>query len=74
MKSGGLLANINRWRGQLGPDAVDAEQLESTVERRNVGGREFMIVDFVNEGSPADKKQRIIGAIVPGRTKRGFSK
>jgi hypothetical protein len=34
-ESGGLLANINRWRAQLGLDAVDAEQLESTT----VGGR-----------------------------------
>jgi hypothetical protein len=73
-ESGGLLANINRWRGQLGLDAVDAEQLESTIERRNLGGREFVIVDFVNEGSPADKKQRIIGAIVPGSDETWFFK
>jgi hypothetical protein len=73
-ESGGLLANINRWRGQLGLDAVDAEQLESTIERRNLGGREFVIVDFVNEGSPADKKQRIIGAIVPASDETWFFK
>ena len=35
------------------------------IERRNLGGREFVIVDLANEESPADKKQRIIGAIVP---------
>ena len=73
-ESGGLLANINRWRGQLGLDAVDAEQLESTVERRNLGGREFVIVDFVNEEGPADKKQRIIGAVVPASGETWFFK
>ena len=73
-ESGGLLANINRWRGQLGLNAVDAEQLESTVERRNLGGREFVIVDFVNEESPADKKQRIIGAVVPASGETWFFK
>ncbi|HET9524170.1 MAG TPA: hypothetical protein VFO90_08055 [Terrimicrobiaceae bacterium] len=73
-ESGGLLANINRWRGQLGLDAVDAEQLESTVERRTLAGREYVIVDFVSEESPADKKQRIIGAIVPASDETWFFK
>ena len=73
-ESGGLLANINRWRGQLGLDAVDAEQLESTIERRTLAGREFLIVDFANEQAPADKKQRVIGAIVPAPGETWFFK
>ena len=73
-ESGGLLANINRWRGQLGLDAVDAEQLESTIERRTLAGREFVIVDFANEQAPADKKQRVIGAIVPASDETWFFK
>ena len=73
-ESGGLLANINRWRGQLGLNAVDAEHLESTIERRTLAGREFVIVDFVNEESQADKKQRIIGAIVSASDETWFFK
>ena len=73
-ESGGLLANINRWRGQLGLDAVDAEQLESTIERPTLAGREFVIVDFANEQAPADKKQRVIGAIVPAPGETWFFK
>ena len=73
-ESGGLLANINRWRGQLGLDAVDAEQLESIIERRTLAGREFVIVDFANEQAPADKKQRVIGAIVPASDETWFFK
>ncbi|MGB9274811.1 MAG: hypothetical protein WCC08_06210 [Terrimicrobiaceae bacterium] len=73
-ESGGLLANINRWRGQLDLDAVDAEQLESTIERRTMAGREFVIVDFANEQAPADKKQRVIGAIVPALDETWFFK
>jgi hypothetical protein len=73
-ESGGLLANINRWRGQLGLDPVDAELLESTIQRRNLGGREFVIVDFVNEESAADKKQRIVGAILPASDETWFFK
>jgi hypothetical protein len=73
-ESGGLLANINRWRAQLGLEAVDPKQLESTIERRNLGGREIVIVDFVNEEGPADRKQRIIGAIVPASDETWFFK
>jgi hypothetical protein len=74
-ESGGLLANINRWRGQLGLHAVDAEQLESTVERRNLGAdMSFVIVDLANEESPADKKQRIIGAVVSASGETWFFK
>ena len=73
-ESGGLLANINRWRGQLGLDAVDAEQLESIIERRTLAGRDFVIVDLVNDRAPADKKQRVIGAIVPAPGETWFFK
>lgn len=47
-ESGGLLANINRWRGQLGLDAFDAEHLESIIERRTLAGRDLVIVDLAN--------------------------
>ena len=73
-ESGGLLANINRWRGQLGLEAVDAEHLESIIERRTLAGRDFVIVDLANEQAPADKKQRVIGAIVPAPGETWFFK
>ena len=73
-ESGGLLANINRWRGQLNLEAVDAEHLESTIERRTLAGRDFVIVDLANEQSPADKKQRVVGAIVPALGETWFFK
>ena len=73
-ESGGLLANINRWRGQLGLDAVDAEHLESVIERRTLAGRDFVIVDLANEQAPADKRQRVIGAIVPTPRETWFFK
>ena len=73
-ESGGLLANINRWRGQLGLDAVDAEHLDSIIERRTLAGREFVIVDLANEQAPADKRQRVIGAIVPAPGETWFFK
>jgi hypothetical protein len=73
-ESGGLLANINRWREQLGLAAVDAEHLESVIERRTISGRDLVIVDVVNEEAPAEKKQRTIGAIVRVQSETWFFK
>ena len=69
-ESGGLLANVNRWREQLGLNAVSPEQLESIIDKRSFGGRDFAIVDIVNEKSAPKAKQRIIGAValVSGET------
>ena len=69
-ESGGLLANVNRWREQLGLNAVSAEELEATIERRFFSGRDFAIVDIVNEQPAPNAKQRIIGAVtlVSGET------
>lgn len=35
---GGELANINRWRGQMGLSAIDASELESVIERFEAPG------------------------------------
>jgi len=71
-ESGGLLANINRWRAQLGLE--ETELLEPTIERRTLAGREFVIVDLANEPAPGSKKQRIIGAILSAQDETWFFK
>ncbi len=71
-ESGGLLANINRWRAQLGLE--ETELLEPTIERRMLAGREFVIVDLANEPAPGSKKQRIIGAILSVQDETWFFK
>jgi hypothetical protein len=73
-ESGGLLANINRWREQLGLDAVDPQRLESIIERRTLGRRDFVIVDLFNERATSKNKERIIGAIVPASGETWFFK
>jgi hypothetical protein len=73
-ESGGLLANINRWREQLGLDAAESEQLESITAKRTVRDRQFVIVDFVNDQTTSKNKQRIIGAIVSAEGETWFFK
>jgi hypothetical protein len=73
-ESGGILANINRWREQLGLDAIAPAHLESILERQTFAGRDFVIVDFINDQSGTKNRQRIIGAIVVAANETWFFK
>ena len=42
--AGGLLANVNRWRGQLGLSPVDSRELESLVVSETFGRYTFRMV------------------------------
>jgi len=65
---GGLLANVNRWRGQVGLGNISQADLSSNVTPVDVPGGKAMLVDVT--GSKNGQKARLIGAIVPreGRT------
>ena len=56
---GGDLANVNRWRGQIGLPPLVAGDLESALTRLTANGLPVAVVDLKG-GS-----QRILGAIVP---------
>ena len=64
-EGGGFLANVNRWRGQLGlPPFAEADLLpyENGID---VIGSPYGIVDFVGTDSKTGKPSRLVGAIVP---------
>lgn len=61
--SGGVVANANRWRGQLKLDALGAEALGKTLETIKVDGQEAHLIDITGT-NPKDKDERIIGLIV----------
>ena len=66
--TGGLLANLNRWRGQLALPPLADNQLDGALEHADANGLHFEIVDFTGtaKGAPA----RIVGAVLsrPGET------
>ncbi len=57
---GGELANVNRWRSQIGLDPIAAADLPKTIARIEANGLKIGIVDA---GSPGG--QRTLGAMVP---------
>ena len=69
---GGNLANVNRWRGQLGLQPINEADLGSVLNHIDIGDLHVDVVEFVN--SQSDKPLRMIGAIVPFRDATWFFK
>jgi hypothetical protein len=60
---GGELANVNRWRGQVGLTPLGPDGLDAAVTRFTANGLTFTLVDLSGQGEPGAKA--ILGAIVP---------
>jgi hypothetical protein len=60
---GGNLANLNRWRQQLGLPPIDAAQLGSALEHLHAGSFHIDVAELIGPGTPPAK--RVLGAIVP---------
>lgn len=62
---GGLLPNINRWRGQLSLAALDAAGVEKVVSSLDLPSGKASLVDFSGEGAENSEKLRCIAVVVP---------
>jgi hypothetical protein len=60
---GGELANVNRWRGQVGLSPLQSGELESSVSRVEANGLKFTVVELAPKGDA--NATAILGAIVP---------
>ncbi len=61
--TGGLLANLNRWRGQIALPPLTQDQLNANREHVDIGPLHVDVVDFA--GTAGGTPTRIIGAVVP---------
>ena len=68
---GGVLANVNRWRMQVGLGPISEEELEEQGKKVKVGGEEAVVVDFTGEGEGA---KRVVGAIIARAEQSWFVK
>lgn len=59
---GGNLANVNRWRQQLGLAPITQAELGPTLQRIEVGPLQIDLAELVGAGSSGS--QRVLGAIV----------
>jgi hypothetical protein len=59
--TGGTLANVNRWRGQIGLSPIGEAELAKITTRLDDKNPDMILVDMTNP----DTKRQLIGAIVP---------
>jgi len=67
---GGALANVNRWRGQIGLGPIEAAALEKETSTIEAGGIKSLLLDVTS----TDKKKRLIAVSVPGGNSTWFYK
>ena len=61
--AGGMLQNLNRWRGQIGLPPLAEAELGDALQHLDVGHLHLDVVDF--GGTVAGKPTRITGAVLP---------
>jgi hypothetical protein len=60
---GGELANVNRWRSQIGMTPLAASELDGAVSHLQVNNLDLVVVELFPTGDP--KSKSILGAMVP---------
>jgi len=71
---GGLLANVNRWRRQIGLTALDESSLDKLVTSVDVTGGKATLVDMSGTDFRTGQPTRLVGFIVPMNGQTWFYK
>lgn len=71
---GGTLANVNRWRGQIGLAPVGTEDLPKVTSAADLDGLKATLVDMVGKSAKTGREARLVAAIVPREGNTWFYK
>jgi hypothetical protein len=61
--AGGDFANVNRWRGQVGLQAASDDELQSSAQNVEAGGRSASLYDIAGQSPASGRPTRILAAI-----------
>ena len=74
-EGGGLLANLNRWRRQLGLPPVDQEEnFSKMVDTLTIPGGQAQVVDFNGTDAKTGQTARLVGVVLPQNGQTWFYK
>ena len=62
---GGLLANVNRWRGQLGLQPVVEADLATQTQSLDLPGGKGTLADITGQDAKSGQKARLLAVVVP---------
>jgi len=72
LAAGDPLANVNRWRQQIGLGPLDAKQLPDVARSVAVDGRQAHLVNMTGAPGEHEAPHQILAAIVPGEQRVWF--
>ena len=72
--AGGLAANVNRWRGQLGLAPLSENDVNKSLIVIDVAGGKASLVDFSGTDARTSQPSRLVGIIVPQAGQTWFYK
>lgn len=61
---GGLLGNVNRWRGQVKLGELTEDELRKEAQKIEVAGHPAYAVDLMGPESAGPRRERILGVVV----------
>jgi hypothetical protein len=64
-EGGGLLANANRWRRQLGLTPFEPADLTAATTTFDASGSQASVVDFTGTDAKTGKPARLVGVVLP---------
>jgi hypothetical protein len=73
-EGGGVAANVNRWRGQLGLPAADETEFSKSILTLDTPSGHATLVDFTGTDSKTGKPARLVGIVVPQNGQTWFYK
>jgi hypothetical protein len=73
-EGGGLLANVNRWRGQIGLGTAGENDLPQMTQSLDVPGGRATLMDFAGVNAQTGAPVRLVGAVVPQNGQTWFYK
>jgi hypothetical protein len=62
--AGGDLANVNRWRGQVGLSPVSEEEMGKLAEPIEIGGQKANLFDQAGQSGGSGEQSRILAAVL----------
>ena len=72
--SGGELANVNRWRGQVGLEPIDEAKLAGSAEKVSIGNAPAFLYEMAGTDPKTKQPARIIGSMLPAEGTTWFFK
>jgi hypothetical protein len=71
---GGLAANVNRWRKQVGLSELSESAVSDAVKQVNVGDAKASLVELTGADSQSGNATRMLALVVPDKSQTWFYK